>query len=141
MWQAKRNLFVPVALALLGLWSNPAVSMMGSDGPPPCESKACFVEAVTACKAKASYMTGTAAGARVQYSIEGSTRDERCQLGMIYMQHPESDWTYKPLHFVLDPDGDIEAQLKDAVAACLSGEASGEYQCRGPLLEYASGPE
>lgn len=107
--------------------------MMGTEGPKPCETTECFVEAVSACKAKASYMTRNAAGAMVQYVVEGEAEQGGCQLGMIYMQHPNNDWTYKPLHFVVDPAGDIEKQLKETVAACLSGDDAG--QCRGPLLE------
>ncbi|MGM0554286.1 MAG: hypothetical protein ACQETK_10975 [Pseudomonadota bacterium] len=139
MRKAEGNLLFTAALALLALWSNPAVSMMGYEGPAPCESKACFIDAVSSCKAEASYVTATGAGASVQYLVEGAAETEGCKLGMIYMQHPESEWTYKPLHFVLDPDGDIDAQLKDAVDACLSGQADAGYQCSGPLLEI-SGP-
>lgn len=137
MVTTKRIGYLSAALVLLVIWSIRAGAMMGSDGPPPCETQACFVEAVTACTAKSSYMTGTGAGARAQYLVEEPTGDGNCKLGMIYMKHPESDWTYKPLHFVVDTEGDIEAQLKETVAACLSGRAEREHQCSGPLLEIS----
>ncbi|MDZ7747529.1 MAG: hypothetical protein U5K43_00725 [Halofilum sp. (in: g-proteobacteria)] len=135
----KTNRICSLCAALVApmLWSLPAASMMGGDGPPPCESRACFVEAVSACKEKASYMTTTAAGARAQYVVEGPADDGRCQVGMIYMTHPQSDWTYKPLHFVLERDGDIETRLKETVADCLAGRADGNRQCSGPLLEIS----
>ena len=110
---------------------------MGTEGPPPCETQACFIDAVSACKAKASYMTSMAAGAGAQYMVEGSTDAGNCKLGMIYMKHPEAGWTYKPLHFVVNPNGDIEAQLKDAVSDCLSGQADSDHQCSGPLLDIS----
>lgn len=137
MQTGKRISIFTVAMALLSIWSVRAVAMMGAEGPPPCESQACFVEAVSTCKAEASYMTSTAAGASVQYMIEGTTKDGNCKLGMIYMQHPKSGWTYKPLHFVLDPEGDIETRLKEAVADCLAGRTDNNYQCSGPLLDKA----
>ena len=132
-----QNRFMPAALALLALSPGQAMSMMGHDGPPPCESQACFVEAVSACRTDASYMTRTAAGAQVQYRVEGATENGRCRLGMIYMQHPEPDWTYKPLHFVLDREGDISTRLGKTVTDCLSGRADSDRQCRGPLLEIS----
>lgn len=141
MHAGKRISFMPPALVLLALWSIPAWSMMGFEGPPPCESKACFVEAVAACKADASYMTGTTAGANAQYTVEGATEDGHCKLGMIYIQHPNADWTYKPLHFVVDPDGHIEGQLKNAVDGCLSGRTDGNHQCSGPLLDVSGAAE
>lgn len=128
--QLSRLAFVTTMPAL---WSAQAISMMGTDGPQPCETTECFVEAVSACKANASYMTRNAAGAMVQYQVEGEAEQGGCQLGMIYMKHPNNDWTYKPLHFVLDPDGDVEKQLKETVAECLSGGHT--RQCHGPLLE------
>lgn len=137
MRATKRISLFSAALVLLAPWSVRAVAMMGSEGPPPCESEACFVEAVSACKVDTSYMTGTAAGANAQYVIEGATEDGRCKLGMIYMKHPKSGWTYKPLHFVLDPEGDIETRLREAVADCLEGRTGNNYQCSGPLLEKA----
>lgn len=91
MRKTKHTLAFTVALVPLALWASPAASMMGFDGPPPCESKACFIEAVSAFKAGASYMTGMGAGASVQYMIDGATEDEGCQLGMVYTQHPESE--------------------------------------------------
>lgn len=122
-----------VTLSLL--WSLPAASMMATDGPPPCETTECFVDAVAACKADASYMTRAAAGAMVQYRIEGEAEGGDCQLGMIYMMHPNNAWTYQPVHFVVSRDGNIEAQLKDTVAECLSETADEARQCRGPLLD------
>jgi hypothetical protein len=114
---------MPFLLTILmgcSLWSLQTHSIMGAEeGPPPCESQACFTEAVSACRANVSYFTNTAAGGRAQYMIEGSTAGGSCQLGMIYMQHPQSDWTYKPLHFLVDPDGDIETLLKETVSDCL----------------------
>lgn len=126
----------PVLLLLIGSPIS-ATAMMGGEGPPPCESRACFVEAVSACKANASYMTRTAAGASAQYSIQGPTEDGKCKLGMIYMRHPNAEWTYKPLHFVLDPQGDVETELKRTVTDCLEGTADSDQQCSGPLLELS----
>ncbi len=137
----KRNGLAFMSLVLVALWSAQANSMMGADGPPPCESQACFVEAVSACKAEASFMTTTVANARAQYLVEGSTDDGRCRVGMIYMQHPRSEWTYTPLHFVLDRDGDIGNELKRTVQDCLSGDADRDRQCSGPLLEQLSHPQ
>lgn len=121
------------ATILPALWSAQAISMLGTEGPKPCETTECFVDAVSACKANASYMTRNAAAAIVQYVVEGEAEHGACQLGMIYMKHPNNDWTYKPLHFVVEPDGDIETQIKETVAECLSGDDV--PQCRGPLLE------
>lgn len=129
--------FLSAALAVLALGSTRAVAMMGSDGPPPCESQACFIEAVAACKPQVAYMTATAAGARVQYLVEEPAGGGYCRLAMIYMQHPDPELTYKPLHFVVDPAGDIETQLKETVAECLSGSAEGDRQCSGPLLDIS----
>lgn len=134
----RRTRRIPGLVAILiplTLCSARAVSMMGADGPPPCETEDCFVKAVSACEKDASYMPASAAGSTVQYVVEGEAGDGRCQLAMIYMQHPNAEWTYKPLQFVLDPDGDIESQLKDSVSGCLDGTADSSRQCAGPLLE------
>lgn len=130
-----RILFKHSVLAILTLWSGQALSMMGNEGPAPCESQACFIEAVSACKVGTSYVTRSAAGALVQYAIESPTENDGCRLGMIYMQHPESDWTYKPLYFVLDRNGEIDTQLKKSVADCLSGDAVRNQECSGPLID------
>lgn len=84
-------------------------------------------------------MTSSAAGASAQYMIEGPTDDGQCKLGMIYLRHPNSDWTYKPLHFVVDPEGNIETQLKKTVEGCLSEGPDAVAVCKGPLLEAVSG--
>lgn len=122
-------------LVLLSLWSGHAVSMMGVEGPPPCETEECFAKAVSVCTKDMSYMPASAAGSMVQYVIKGEAKDGRCRLAMIYMMHPNDGWTYKPLHFVVDPDRDIESQVKDSVSACLKGTAGSALRCEGPLLE------
>ncbi|MFN2289175.1 MAG: hypothetical protein ABR578_12665 [Chromatocurvus sp.] len=122
-------------LAPLLLWSSHAVSMMASDGPPPCETEECFVKAVSACTKDASYMPASAAGSMVQYVIDGGAEDGRCRLAMIYMMHPNNEWTYKPLYFVVDPDRDIDSQVKEGVSACINGTADSALRCEGPLLE------
>lgn len=125
-------------LAAATLGSGHATAMMGFDGPPPCETEECFAKAVSSCKKDVSYMPGSAAGSKVQYIIEGNTDDGRCQLGMVYMLHPDSEWTYKPLHFVVNPeDGAIGAQLKESVSRCLEGRADSSLQCAGPLLDLS----
>lgn len=129
-----RTLSLATAITLSALWSATAASMMAGDGPPPCETTECFVEAVSACKADASYMT-RAAGTMVQYTVEGEAGQGGCQLGMIYMMHPNNAWTYQPLHFVVDPGDDIEKQVKETVADCLANTADDARQCQGPLLE------
>lgn len=121
--------------ATLVLWSSQCLSMMGGEGPPPCETEACFVEAVSACEKGKSYIPAAAAGTMVQYVVEEQAKDGRCQIAMIYMRHPDSGWTYKPLHFVLDTDQDIESRLRQGVAECLEGTADSTFQCSGPLLE------
>lgn len=128
---------VAAGLILLVVGSNHAAAMMGFEGPPPCESQSCFIEAVSKCEADASYVTPMEAGASAQYLVEGADDDGSCKLGMIYMTYPQSEWTYKPLHFVIDPNAGIEAQLKEAVAACLAGRTDHDYQCSGPLLDIS----
>lgn len=121
--------------ATLALWSSQSLSMMGGEGPTPCETEACFVEAISACETGRSYMPPAAVGTMVQYVIEKEAEDGRCQLAMIYMRHPNSGWTYKPLHFVMDTDKGIESRLKQGVVDCLEGTADSSLQCNGPLLK------
>lgn len=103
---------VAAGLVLFVVGSCRAVAMMGYEGPPPCESQNCFIEAISSCEADANYMTRMEVGALSQYVVEGADDGGNCKLAMIYMQHPESEWTYKPVHFVIDPDAGIEAQFK-----------------------------
>ncbi|MDT0634626.1 hypothetical protein [Spectribacter hydrogenoxidans] len=135
MGVAKPMVVIPAAAVLLALWSLRAGSMMGGEGPPPCDSQACFVDAVAACESGTAYMTRSAAGATAQYQVEGATEDGRCRLALIYITHPEPAWREKPLFFAVDPGGDIGAQLEQAVEGCLTGDANSEFQCDGPLLD------
>lgn len=132
---AKPMVVIPAAAVLLALWSLRAGSMMGGEGPPPCDSQACFVDAVAACESGTAYMTRSAAGATAQYQVEGATEDGRCRLALIYITHPEPAWREKPLFFAVDPGGDVDAQLEQAVEGCLTGDADSEFRCDGPLLD------
>ena len=56
---------------------------------------------------------------------------------MTYTLHPDPEQIGTPLTFVIDPGGDIDAQIKSAVAACFEGKGE-HWFCDGPLYTRAS---
>ena len=117
----------------------PAQAMMGTEGPPPCEDAECFAEKVASCSEGSTYLTRRGAGATAVYGVEGPEGDGHCRVGMNFIRHPDSDWTYKPMRFVVNPQAPVEPQIKRAVEECLQGR-EGEYRCSGPLFEMISTP-
>jgi hypothetical protein len=105
-----------------------------------CEDESCFAKQASACKANTSYLTPIIAGAQVRYDIVGRLKDS-CDIFMTYTQHPNPDWTDKPLMFSINPDGDIDAQIKAAVASCLEEGKGGKWLCDGPFYDAAGEPE
>jgi hypothetical protein len=105
--------------------------------PNTCRDETCFAGQIADCDAGANYLTAAIAGAQVRYSIIGPL-DGRCDLVMAYTQHPNPEWVGTPLMFSIDPNGDIDTQVKSAVAGCLAGSGE-QWLCGGPLFELAAG--
>lgn len=95
-----------------------------------------FLERVESCQA-ASYTTDRAAGARGTYTVEGPA-DPGCRLAFTYVENPNPDLVGKSVAFVVDPEGDVERQLKAGLTECLEGRG-GDFRCEGPLFTAAGG--
>ena len=104
-----------------------------------CRDESCFAGQVADCNAGSNYTSPVIARAQVRYSILGSS-DRGCELDMVYTRHPNPAWVHKPLLFTIDPDGDIDAHIKSAVAGCLGGKSVPSL-CGGPLYDMTSGIE
>ncbi len=102
-----------------------------------CQDETCFAGQIADCNAGMNYLTPAIAGAQVRYSIIGPYEGD-CDLVMAYTQHPNPEWVGAPLMFTIDPNGDIDAQIKSAVAACLEGKGL-QWNCSGPLQDIAAG--
>jgi len=101
-----------------------------------CQDESCFIEQAADCNKNTSFLTPQIAGAQVRYSIIGPY-EGGCDLVMAYTQHPNPEWVGAPLMFTIDPEGDIDAQIKSAVAACLEGNGA-QWNCGGPLHDMAA---
>lgn len=104
--------------------------------PDQCTSMACFSEHLGQCQP--ATFTSAMGRARAQYEIQGTAGD-RCQVSLTFKANPNPAWVDTPLTFVLDPAQPAGGQLKEAVAACLAGDAEG-FQCDGPLLAVVGAP-
>lgn len=105
-----------------------------------CKDESCFTQRAADCKANTSYLTPKIAGAQVRYTILRRFKED-CDIAMTYTQHPNPDWIDKSLMFVIDPDGNIDAQIKAAVASCLEEGKGGQWLCDGPFYDTAGEPE
>ena len=121
-----------LAIAIIYLDSGQAIADVTN-----CQDESCFAEQVADCNMNVNYLTPEIAGAQVRYSIIGPF-EGNCDLVMAYTKHPNPDWVGAPLMFTIDPDGDIDTQIKSAVAACLEGKSK-EWNCGGPLHDMATG--
>ncbi len=102
-----------------------------------CQDETCYARQIADCNAGANYLTATIAGAQVRYSIIGP-HDGGCDLVMAYTKHPNPEWVGAPLMFTIDPNGDIDTQIKSAVAGCLAGSDE-QWLCGGLLFEIVAG--
>ena len=102
-----------------------------------CDDEACFIEQAANCKKNTSFLTTKIAGAQVRYSITGTYKG-RCDIEMSYTQHPDPEWVHLSLRFVIDPEGDIDMQIKSAVAGCLGGDDA-QWLCEGSLFDMVTG--
>jgi hypothetical protein len=98
-----------------------------------CRDESCFARQVAACDQPSTYTTPVIAEAQVRYTIFGSFQGG-CDIEMRYVQHPNPDWVDNPMLFSIDPEGDIDAQIKLAVASCLEG-SGGKWGCDGPFYD------
>jgi hypothetical protein len=101
-----------------------------------CQDETCFADQVTDCNTGSTYDTPVIAGARARYSIIGPHKSG-CEILMTYTLHPDPEQLDMPWIFVIDPGGDIDAQIKSAVAACFEGKGE-QWFCDGPLYTRAS---
>ena len=102
-----------------------------------CDDEACFIEQAADCKKNTSFLTAKIAGAQVRYSIAGIYKG-RCDIRMSYTQHPDPEWVDLSMGFVIDPEGDIDMQIKSAVAGCLGGDDA-QWLCEGSLFDMVTG--
>ena len=121
-------------IACIGFYTQQAIAAVVI-----CQDEACFALRAADCKAATQYTTPEIAGAQVRYSILGSHKNF-CDIDMVYTQHPNPNWMHKPLLFTIDADGDIDSQIKSAVAACLEGQG-GKWLCDGPFYSKAGDAE
>lgn len=103
-----------------------------------CKDESCFIKQAANCEKNTSFLTPRIAGAQVRYSILGPHKDG-CDISMNYTKNPNPDWVGLTLWFVIDPGGDIDAQIKSAVAGCLEGREN-QWQCEGSLFDKVTGP-
>lgn len=129
-----KNMFVLASLlaATIYLDSEEALAAVNN-----CQDETCFAGQIADCNAGVNYLTPAIAGAQVRYSIIGPYEGD-CDLVMAYTQHPDPEWVGAPLMFTIDPNGDIDAQIKSAVAACLEGKGL-QWNCDGPLHDMVTG--
>jgi len=102
-----------------------------------CDDEACFIKQAADCKKNTSFTTARIAGAQVRYSIMGTYKG-RCDIRMSYTQHPDPEWVDLSMGFVIDPEGDIDTQIKSAVAGCLEGDEA-QWLCEGSLFDMVTG--
>jgi len=102
-----------------------------------CQDESCFIEQAANCNKNTSFLTPKIAGAQVRYSIMGPYKSG-CDVRMSYTQHPDPEWVGLSMGFVIDPGGDIDAQIKSAIAGCLEGNEE-RWLCEGPLFDKATG--
>ena len=102
-----------------------------------CDDEACFIEQAADCKKNTRFLTAKFAGAQVRYSIMGAYKG-RCDIRMVYTQHPDPEWVDLSMGFVIDPEGDIDMQIKSAVAGCLGGDDA-QWLCGGSLFDMVTG--
>lgn len=111
-----------------------ATGLLAGCGPGErdCETGECFADRVAEC-APAEYTTEHASGGQARYSVIGPEPDG-CRVEFAFTQHPDDDLAGKTMSFLLDPDGPVEEQLEETVAACLSGDGP----CQGALSVAAT---
>jgi len=102
-----------------------------------CKDESCFIEQAANCEKNTSFLTPRIAGAQVRYSIMGSYKGG-CNINMSYTKNPNPEWVGLSLWFIIDPGGDIDAQIKSAVAGCLEGNGE-QWLCEGSLLDKVTG--
>jgi len=102
-----------------------------------CKDKSCFIEQAANCEKNTSFLTPRIAGGQVRYSIMGPYKGG-CDINMNYTRNPNPDWVGLTLRFVIDPGGDIDAQIKSAVAGCLEGKEN-QWLCEGSLFDKVTG--
>ncbi len=129
-----KNTFILASLLAATIYLD---SMEALAGVKSCQDETCFAEQIANCNSGVNYLTPAVAGAQVRYSIIGP-HDGDCDLVMAYTQHPNPAWVGSPLMFTIDPNGDIDAQIKSAVAICLEGNGV-QWNCSGPLHGKAAG--
>ena len=88
-----------------------------------CRDESCFAGQVADCNAGSNYTSPVIVEAQVRYSILGP-HGRGCEVDMVYTRHSNPEWVHKPLLFTIDPDGDIDAQIKSAVTGCLEGKGA-----------------
>ncbi len=104
-----------------------------------CRDESCFAGQVADCNAGSNYTSPVIVEAQVRYSILGP-HGRGCEVDMVYTRHSNPEWVHKPLLFTIDPDGDIDAQIKSAVTGCLEGKGA-QWLCDGPLHDMTGGVE
>jgi hypothetical protein len=102
-----------------------------------CRDESCFAGQVADCNAGSNYTSPVIAEVKVRYSILGP-HGRGCEVDMVYTRHSNPEWVHKPLLFTIDPDGDIDAQIKSAVTGCLEGKGA-QWLCDGPLHDMTGG--
>jgi len=126
-----------IALTLNCLLAT-AIIYLGSDVANAsiiqCDDESCFIEQAADCNKNTSFLTPGIAGAQVRYSIMGVYKG-RCDIRMTYTQHPDPEWVDLSMGFAINPKGDIDKQIKSAVAGCLVGDDAEWWQCEGPLFD------
>jgi len=102
-----------------------------------CKDESCFIKQAANCEKNTSFLTPRIAGAQVRYSIMGPHKGG-CNIKMNYTKNPNPDWVGLSLRFIIDPGGDIDAQIKSAVAGCLEGKKK-QWHCEGSLFDKVAG--
>lgn len=123
---------------VLCMWVVAFQSESAEAADKKCMTQECFIQHATSCKA-AIFDTQFAAGGRARYRVIGGPPGENfCILGFEFLENPDPSLAGQFLTYEINPQADVEPQLKEAVAECLQGKA-GEYRCAGQLWELSGG--
>lgn len=97
-----------------------------------CNEESCFMQNFKTCESAA--LSSDLGFAAVTYEILGS-KDNGCEVQMLYTKNPNPEWVNKLMSCVLDNNQEFEIAIKPEFEAAIEGKGS----CTGPLAEVLQG--